>query len=204
MKLKALFAAAAVALIGTAAQAATFSTVSVYNTYENPAATGGVEVGTFFYEDVAISDTEVEVDDIFNLYDIDVTGNELTFTVIDNTDDTADIIEADTYDRYYIEFDEAILSYTVDVLLSDVNAVVTEIAAGTSYTWFNVVLGELQTVEFENGGLIVEFGPGTDLTRVGDTLLSIEVQAVPVPAALPLFLTALGGFAFVARRRKSA
>ncbi|MFV0475721.1 MAG: VPLPA-CTERM sorting domain-containing protein [Pikeienuella sp.] len=45
---------------------------------------------------------------------------------------------------------------------------------------------------------------GMNVTEPGDWVRVVTVSQVPVPAALPLFLTGLAGLGYAARRRKSA
>lgn len=84
------------------------------------------------------------------------------------------------------------LDTTQDLLSFFVNdELLTSVGANGTQSFANVILQNINTTE------------GVDRTVYFDNLSAASVSAVPVPAALPLMLTALGGIGFVARRRRN-
>ncbi|EGV31206.1 hypothetical protein ThidrDRAFT_2072 [Thiorhodococcus drewsii AZ1] len=69
---------------------------------------------------------------------------------------------------------------------------------GTGYLSANVSIANVTSLEFS-------WKSGNDGVGIGDAALAaVQVSAVPIPAALPLFLSALTGFGFVGFRRRRA
>jgi hypothetical protein len=64
--------------------------------------------------------------------------------------------------------------------------------------FMNIEAIDLLTMEFI--GTLFRFVPTTP--NAGFAIARFEVEPVPVPAALPLFITGVAGFAFASRRRK--
>lgn len=97
------------------------SSVTVSNTFQSTAFTGGAEQAI---EDLfqvpagslaATANVGAAVEFpayLLNLYDIDISENDIKFTVVAQSDDPTygglfRILEADTYDRYYLTFNAA-------------------------------------------------------------------------------------------------
>ena len=60
-------------------------------------------------------------------------------------------------------------------------------------------------IEFENGGFLVEFDPGTNLTTLGETAnIAFSTVAVPEPSSLALGLGSLGLITFFRTKRRIA
>lgn len=217
MNIKVLAAAAAVALFGTAAQAATIGTIEATNAYDNGTAEAYVADVQAWYDFVGSKPTAVsgntatvgagtELPGFIFFYDIDATGNDIEFTLVDNTFNDVGV-PAGEADVYFLEFDKEIAAASLESADSNFTIEIEVIAAGTTFDMpdladFNG--GSDYTMRFENGGIAVRVAGGTTLDdSVLGNSFTVSVAPVPVPAALPLFLTALGGIAFVARRKSA-
>lgn len=160
--------------------------VTVVNTFEDIVITDGVQTVYGMAGPENITDA-VELPNFIGFYDIDISDNSLTMTLVDNSGATDRIIPADRYDRYYFEFDTStITSATLDGL-SELNefATVQVLDPGFSLDAADLFgTGIPVPIEFENGGLLVEFGEGTDLTNldVSATVnFTVANESVPEP-----------------------
>ena len=147
--------------------------VTVANTFQDATLTGGEQTIYGLSDPTAVSDPAVELENYINFYDIDVSANSVTMTLVNNSDAADLILPDDRFDRYYIGF--ASNTVTSAELTGDgalnANATVSVLEAGFTLQTidaFNV--GLPTTVDFAQGGLLIELGSGTDLTETGVTL----------------------------------
>jgi hypothetical protein len=111
-------------------------------------------------------------------------------------------MEFNLYDGYFTgawrdDMTLQVLGYKEGVQLYDTSWIVD--STGPTLLSLNYIGVDL--VRFVTSGGLNAVGGGDGTYFVVDNL-RLEVTQTPIPAALPLFATALGGFALVARRRK--
>ncbi|MEL7226851.1 MAG: hypothetical protein AAGL17_18950 [Cyanobacteria bacterium J06576_12] len=192
-----------------AAQSAVFGdSVTTVNTFEDSVITGGLQTVFGIEGPVTITD-EVELPNFIGFYDIDVNDTSLSLTLVDNSGATDLILPADRYDRYYFEFDTS----TITSASLDGSAELNEFAnvdileAGFSLDAADLFsTGIPVPIEFENGGLLLEFSEGTDLTNLGiSAKVNFTSQSVPEPqAAIPILLAGgLMGVSSITRKHRS-
>ncbi|MEM9700510.1 MAG: hypothetical protein AAF943_17180 [Pseudomonadota bacterium] len=175
------------------------------NTFANGGFTGGAEAIVDARGSTPIG-AGVDLVSVGGVYDVDVTDNSVTMTftaslsnlVITNYDAT-------TFDRYYFEFDKALKAAAITAAASGFAATVDVLTPGSMISTldlFNTGLATDRT--FENGGILVTIGEGTDLTQlVGGGQLSVRVSPVPLPAPMALLGFTIMGLGALGARRAS-
>lgn len=126
----------------------------------------------------AVSDDAVELPNYINFYDIDVSANTITMTLVNNVDAADLILPAERFDRYYIGFSANTVSSAQLTGTSALNefATVSLLPAGFTLNAVDVFeTGIMVPVEFAQGGLLIELGAGTDLTNTG-VQLSVSIN----------------------------
>ena len=156
----------------------------VWNTFEDSVLTGGVEALFQVGPDDWIHPDKVEVpkfpkflppmkgDPNDGMYDIDLTRESITFTLVDGTGGTDLVIPDGRFDRYYFDMLYEIEYARIVSTSPDLKATV-EVIPPRSLTDGPVDLFGLgiDPIEFANGGIVVSFGGGTDLTVPGQQLV---------------------------------
>ena len=177
----ALVAGTAIALIGAMPAAADMAkTVSqAVNLFENAQATGGNPMTVDAKGPVEISD-EVELPMFaFAVYDVDFTGDSLTMTLIAELEKLQITqYDATTFDRYYYAFDTEVSSAELsDATDENFAATVEIIEPGTTVTSGGAFVdGMASEFTFENGGILITIGEGTDLTKITENGGSLTVD----------------------------
>ncbi len=118
----------------------------------------------------ATSDPGVESPNNINFYDVDVSANSITLTLVINSDAADLILPAERFDRYYIGFSTNYVTSAELTGTAEPNefATVSILPAGYFLSVEDqFVTGITVTVEFVNGRLSIEFCEGTDLTNIG-------------------------------------
>ena len=161
---------AGIAFAATAAAADTVGTVSqAVNFFENAKATGGAPMTVDVKGPVEISD-DVELPGFaFAVYDVDFTDSSVTMTLVAQLDKLQITLYDDTtFDRYYFAFDQELASAEVsDMTDANFKATVEMVEPGTKLTSKGAFVDGLATeFTFENGGILITVGEGTDLTKV--------------------------------------
>lgn len=174
--LKSNFATALFA--GTALTFATIGPVSAdtantlsqaVNFFENGQATGGNPMTVDAKGPVAISDAVELPGFAFAVYDVDVTSDSLTMTPVAQLEKLQVTLYDDTtFDRYYFAFDTEITSAELsDLTDENFSATVEIVAPGTIVSSAGAFVEGLATeFTFENGGILITVGEGTDLSKI--------------------------------------
>ncbi|MEM9582187.1 MAG: hypothetical protein AAGA08_03655 [Pseudomonadota bacterium] len=167
---KALLTGAAFTLAAMPALAETASTVTqAVNFFENGQATGGNPMTVDAKGPVQITDAVELPGFAFAVYDVDVTSDSLTMTLVAQLE-KLQITKYDntTFDRYYFAFDEKVTSAKLsDATDANFSATVEMIAPGAKVTSVGAFVEGLPTeFTFENGGILITVGEGTDLTKI--------------------------------------
>lgn len=149
------------------------------NSFQNAMATGGVPFTVDAQGPIDVADGVELPGFAFGTYDVDVTSSSLTMNLVANIADLQ-ITQYDdtTFDRYYYEFnqpvDAAELASTTD---SSFAATVELIAPGTAVTTEGAFVdGAPMDFTFENGGIQITIGDGTDLNMVSANGGSLTVN----------------------------
>lgn len=164
----------------TQALAETPETVNqAVNFFENAKATGGAPFTVDARSEMPIND-EVELPGFaFKVYDVDFTPNSLTMTL------TADLeklqitlYDKTTFDRYYYAFDKAITAAEIAVSTDEnFKAMVEIVSPGTQVSSKGSFIDGLPTdYTFDNGGILITIGEGTDLTKIKNNGGSLTVN----------------------------
>lgn len=187
----------------TAQAAVLGDSATAVNTFQDSVITGGIET-VFDFSGPELVDNDVEFSAFASLYDIDISDDSLTMTLVDNSVVASLVSPAGRFDRYYIGFDNSIVTSASldgsDELNEFANVEVLE--PGFSLDIADLFdIGIPVPIEFENGGLLVELGEGTDVTNLGNTAkVNFTTKSVPEPqATVPVLL--VGGL-MVARSIK--
>lgn len=149
--------------VGTIAQAVNF--------FENAQATGGNPMTVDVKGPVEISNAVELPGFAFAVYDVDVTNNSLTMTLIAQLEKLQiTLYDETTFDRYYFAFDKEVTSAEMsDLTDENFKATVEIIARGTTVTSKGAFVDGLGTeFTFENGGILITLGEGTDLTKISE------------------------------------
>ncbi|MEO1550973.1 MAG: hypothetical protein AAFR93_11170 [Pseudomonadota bacterium] len=139
------------------------------NLFESGVATGGAMLTVDAGGPVAITDAVELPKFAFAVYDVDVSEDSVTMTLVaDLAKLQVTLYDATTFDRYYFAFDQEVTSATLSGTTDpNFNAEVEIVAPGTTITAAGAFVDGLPT-EFtlENGGILVTMGEGTDLTKI--------------------------------------
>ena len=183
-------------IINTAtAQAAVLGeSANAVNTFEDAAITGRIETVFDFAGSEPVDPVgSIEFPAFASLYDIDISDTSLTMTLVDNSVVASLVSPPGRFDRYYLGFDNSIVTSASLDGSEGLNefANVEVLAPGFSLDAADLFsTGISVPIEFENGGLLVELGEGTDVTNLGASVkVNFTSQSVPEPQAiLPVLL----------------
>ena len=169
-----------IAMLSTVAVADSAKTLNqAVNFFQNGKATGGQPFTVDAKSSIAITD-KVELPGFaFHVYDIDVTGKSLTMTLVAQLEKLQITLYDDTtFDRYYFAFDHEVTSAELsDATDENFHASVEVIAPGTKVSSAGAFVDGLATdYTFQNGGILVTVGEGTDLTKIKDNGGSLTVN----------------------------
>ena len=149
------------------------------NSFQNAMATGGAAATVDSQGPVPISD-DVELPGFaFGTYDVDVTADSLTMTLVaDPANLMITMYDGTTFDRYYYEFDEVMTAAEIaDSTDPNFSATVEILEPGaTVMTDTSFVKGLPTEWTFENGALLITIGEGTDLTEISNNDGSLTVN----------------------------
>ena len=177
----ALFATAAIVLAAATPATAEMagSLTQAVNAFQNGKATGGAAMTVDAKGPVAITD-DVELPGFaFNVYDVDVTSKSLTMTLVAQLEKLQITLYDDTtFDRYYFAFDQAITEAKLaDTTDANFAATVEIIEPGTKVSTAGAFVAGLPSeFTFENGGILITVGEGTDLTKISENGGSLTVS----------------------------
>lgn len=175
-----LFASTGLSLAAMPAVADTVSTVAqAVNFFENGQATGGNPMTVDAKGPIEITDAVELPGFAFAVYDVDVTNNSLTMTLIAELERLQITLYDDTtFDRYYFAFNEEVTSVELsDTTDDNFSATVEMIEPGTSVSSIGAFVDGLPTdFTFENGGILITVGEGTDLTKISENGGSLTVN----------------------------
>lgn len=149
------------------------------NFFENGKATGGLPFSVDAKGPVAISD-DVELPGFaFHVYDVDFTADSVTMTLVANLEKLQITLYDDsTFDRYYFAFDQEVTSVELAGETDEnFDATVETLAPGTKVSSKGAFVDGLATdYTFENGGILITIGEGTDLTKISQNGGSLTVK----------------------------
>ena len=147
------------------------SSVTVTNTLQDTVITGGVEATFGEIGGPEIITNDVEFPNFIGFYDIDISDTFLTMTLVDNSQADSTLFPDDRFDRYYFEFETSTIASASLDGLSELNEFATVEVLEPGFVLdipTDILPSSISTpIEFENGGLLVQYGPGTDLTNLG-------------------------------------
>lgn len=176
----AVLSSAAFSFAAMPAMADSFGSVTqAVNFFENGQATGGNPMTVDAKGPVEITDAVELPGFAFAVYDVDVTPNSLTMTLIAQLEKLQITLYDDTtFDRYYFAFDAEVTSAELsDTTDGNFSATVEVIEPGTTATAMGAFVEGLPTdYTFENGGILVTVGEGTDLTKISENGGSLTVN----------------------------
>ena len=115
----------------------------------------------------------------FAVYDIDFTADSLTMKLVAQLEKLQITLYDDTtFDRYYYAFDKAVDSAELaDTTDENFKAEIEMIAPGTKVSAAGAFVDGMPTdYTFENGGILITIGEGTDLTKVTENGGSLTVN----------------------------
>lgn len=166
---KALAVSAAFTFISPASADKPGNLSQAINLFQNGQATGGKPFTVDARDSVKISD-EIELPGFaFQVYDIDFTDSSLTMTLIAKLEKLKITVYDDTtFDRYYFAFDKEISSAKLsDKTDENFKANIEIMKPGTQITSDGSFVEGLPTdFTFENGGILITIGDGTDLNKI--------------------------------------
>ena len=178
---------------------------SIANTFTDAVFSGGDQAIFGIDGPISVSPDEVEFSNFVGFYDIDIDQDSIHFTLVDNSGATDLIIPSDRFDRYYFWFDDHKFRAASLEGSEELNqfAKVVILDPGTNLNTtdpFGTGIGS--PINFPNGGLLVEFGEGTDLTDTGvSAQINFHAEQVPEPSGATLSLLACLGLLTLLRRR---
>lgn len=198
--------AGAVVLLGTTAtaNAATLSSIEqAVNIFTSDSVTGGVPLTVDVGGPNAIGAGVEFPGFAFGTYDVDVSASSLTMTFVNDPANLGiSVYDASTVDQYYFEFDQGISAASISGFTDGFAASVEIIAPGSTASSVGSFVDGLPTsFVFENGGILISIGEGTDFNLIGTGgSLTVDFTPVPLPATLPFLLSGLAGLGFLRRR----
>lgn len=149
------------------------------NLFQNAKATNGMPFTVDAKGPVEITD-EVELPGFaFRVYDVDITVNSLTMTLIAKLEKLQiTLYDETTFDRYYFAFDQKITSAQLsDKSDENFHATVEIVEPGMKVTSSGSFVEGLPTeFVFDNGGILITIGNGTDLTKISENGGSLTVN----------------------------
>lgn len=176
----ALFASATLSFAVTPTLASNVNTVThAVNFFENGQATGGNPMTVDAKGPVKITDGVELPGFAFGVYDVDVTSDSLTMTLVAKLEKLQITLYDDTtFDRYYFAFDEEVTSAELsDMTDENFSATVELIEPGVTVSSMGAFVEGLSTdFTFENGGILITVGEGTDLTKISENGGSLTVN----------------------------
>jgi len=148
------------------------------NFFQNAKATGGEPVTVDAKSSLKITD-DVELPGFaFQVYDVDITESSLTMQLVAKLEKLQITLYDDTtFDRYYYAFDKEIFAAELsDKTDENFKASVEILKPGTQVS-SKRSFGEGVPTEFtfENGGILITIGEGTDLTKITENSGSLTV-----------------------------
>ncbi len=149
------------------------------NSFQNAMATMGAAATVDSQGPIAISDGVELPGFAFGTYDVDVTADSLTMTLIaDPANLMITMYDDTTFDRYYYEFDAEITAAEIaDSTDPSFAATVEILEPGTTVmTDTSFVKGLLTEWTFENGAILITIGEGTDLNEISANGGSLTVE----------------------------
>lgn len=110
---------------------------------------------------------------------MDATANSITMTLVaDPANLQVTMYDDTTFDRYYFELDEAVTSASIAASTDENFAATVEILdpGATATTSGTFVKGLATDFTFDNGGILLTIGDGTDLTAISDNDGAITID----------------------------
>lgn len=153
--------------------------IKAVNFFQNGEFTGGAPLTVDAQGPVEISDGVELPSYAFNVYSVDATGNSLTMTLIAELDKLAVTMYDDTtIDQYWYAFDTPIKSAEISDATDDNFAATVELFdAGLSVSSVGAFVDGLPTdFTFENGGILITIGEGTNLEAISANGGSLTVD----------------------------
>lgn len=149
------------------------------NTFQNDKATGGAAMTVDAKGPVAITESVELPGFAFKVYDVDVSSDSLTMTLVAQLE-KLQITQYDstTFDRYYYAFDQQVSEATLSDKTDDYfSASVQLIAPGSGVSTAGAFVEGMPTeFTFDKGGILITIGDGTDLGMVSEHGGSITVD----------------------------
>lgn len=149
------------------------------NSFQNAMATMGATATVDSQGPVEIADGVELPGFAFGTYDVDVTADSITMTLVaDPADLMITIYDDTTFDRYYYEFDQEIAAAELgDSTDANFAATVEILAPGTTVMTDTTFVEGLPTEwTFENGAIQITIGEGTDLNEISNKGGSLTVE----------------------------
>lgn len=179
--------------------------VTASNTFENPDFTASAQT-IFGFSNATVVEPGVEFNEFVGIYDVDITEDSLTMTLVSNEGLSFLEYEAGTFDRYYFGFDSNVVD-SASIGSGDTQ-LTNGMTVGLMAPGFELDVADLfgtgitVPIEYPNGGFFVEFGEGTNLETLGVST-TIDFSASPVPEPGSALLIVLAGLfvAGVSRKR---
>lgn len=153
--------------------------VAIANTFEDATFTSGAESIFDLAGPVAVS-SDIEFGS-FALYDVDVSGDGVDLTLVDNSIVFDVVLPEGRFDRYYLGFSDPRIASAAVLSADELGAhAEVEILDSSDVPELVDVFGTGIEVPFDVGRSIVRItlGPGTDVSTLGDVL---AVGIVPAP-----------------------
>ena len=175
--------------------------VTVVNTFEDAQITGGVQTVFGLDGPATILEPGVEFPSFIGFYDVDISDNSLTMTLIDSSQAFDLILPSGRFDRYYFGFDSSTITSASLDGLAGLNefATVEVLPPGFQLNFvdlFNTGI-PVEPIEFDNGGFLVEFGEGSDLSNLGGSAQINFTASKAVPESqITMAPLLLGGLMF--------
>lgn len=181
--LKFTLPAVALAFAAFTASAPTFadagSVSQAVNFFQNAKATGGQAMTVDAKGPVQISD-DVELPGFaFQVYDVDFTADSVTMKLVAQLEKLQITLYDDTtFDRYYFAFDKEITTATLSESTNEnFKASVEIVEPGTKISSVGAFVDGMSTeFTFDNGGILITIGEGTDLTKISGDAGSLTVN----------------------------